>query len=86
MESAQTNFSAPLARLKDEVDALDLKITGCADEMNSLREYKDKYFEMKDKKKELSKIKEHKILDLVLLKMKKLQVENPTLRFPRLIK
>jgi hypothetical protein len=55
MTEQAVNFSAPLQKIKDEIDSLDLKITGCADEMESLREYKDKYFEMKEQKKVLSK-------------------------------
>ena len=61
------NFSAPLLKIKDEIDSLDLKITGCADEMESLREYKDKYFEMKDQKKVLSKQRRDRLSTLKIL-------------------
>ena len=51
---SEVNLDAPLLKLKDEIDDLDLKIVGCDDEMKSLREYKEKYFEFKTRKKELA--------------------------------
>ena len=53
--------------LKDEVDHLDLKIVGCSDEMNNLKEYKEKYFEMRNKRKELQREKRAKVKNLKLL-------------------
>lgn len=67
MTEQTVNFSAPLQKIKDEIDSLDLKIVGCADEMESLREYKDKYFEMKEQKKVLSKQKRDRLSTLKIL-------------------
>lgn len=67
MTESAVNFNAPLQKLKDEIDALELKITGCSDEMDSLRIYKDKFFEMKDQKKDLMKKKRDKVSTLKIL-------------------
>lgn len=60
-------FEQPLQSLKEEIDSLEVKIVGCADEMNSLREYKDKFFELKLKRKELQKIKRDKLNKLKIM-------------------
>lgn len=67
MTEQTVNFSAPLQKIKDEIDSLELKIVGCSDEMESLREYKDKYFVMKEQKKVLAKQKRDRLSTLKIL-------------------
>jgi len=67
MTETATNFSAPLQKIKDEIDAIDLKIAGCADEMHSLKEYKEKYFEMEEQKQQLKKTRRERLTTLKIL-------------------
>lgn len=61
------DFKTPLQKIKDEVDSLDLKIVGCADEMHSLKEYVKQYNEMKDQRKKLLREKKEKVLTLKII-------------------
>lgn len=64
---SEVNFNAPLNQLKEEIDALEVKIVGCSDEMDSLKPYVKEFHENKDKKKELIKQKREKLSALKIL-------------------
>jgi hypothetical protein len=67
MTEQAVNFSAPLQKIKGEIDYLDIEIKNCADEMEHLREYKDKFFGMKEKRKVLQKQKRDRLSTLKIL-------------------
>lgn len=54
MENNQVNFEKPLRMLKDELDSLEVSITGLKDNMNTLKPYVDQFVEAGHKKKELN--------------------------------
>lgn len=61
------NFNAPLNKLKEEIDALEVKIVGCADEMDSLKPYVKEFHENKERKRQLIKQKREKMSALNIL-------------------
>lgn len=55
------DFEKPLLAIKEEIDALDVKITGCEDNMVTLKPYADQYAENRDTRKGLKKLKREKM-------------------------
>lgn len=78
---SEVNLNAPLNKLKEEIDALEVKIVGCNDEMNSLKPFVKEFHHNKDKRKEFIKQKREKLnaLNILVSYYKEATGEEPAL-------
>ena len=78
---SEVNLNAPLNRLKEDIDALEVKIVGLNDGMDALKPFVKEFHEKKDLKKNLIKTKREKLhlLSVMSEYYKEVTGENPAL-------
>lgn len=78
---SEVNLNAPLNKLKEEIDALEVKIVGLNDGMDALKPFVKEFHEKKDMKKNLIKEKREKLHLLTVMSVYYKQVtgEDPVL-------
>ena len=64
---SEVDLNAPLNKLKDDIDDLEVKIVGLNDGMDALKPFVKEFYEKKDLKKRLIKSKREKLHLLTIM-------------------
>jgi hypothetical protein len=64
---SEVNLNAPLNKLKDDIDALEVKIVGLGDGMDALKPFVKEFHEKKDLRRDLIKAKREKLHLLTIM-------------------